>query len=427
MGHIFISYAHVDREYAARLRSLLVGLGFDVWLDDRIEAGSHYDDVIEDALDQAEKVLVIWTAASVKSQWVRAEAGEGLKRGTLIPISADGTKVPLEFRRIQTIDFSGWRGEEAELPFGALKRALAGPAPRSSDALESSPHVGSGHAEVFTSGAPRNPMDRRHRMTSMIAAMVATLVAVGLAFYLLRTGPPLSGSQQVDHYLSSLPCSWLRVANHSSTEGRQSLEIEGASLTPASLIEGSVAREAMRQGIAVGKIRAVVAPIHEKQCSFIDKLKQFRYSGVPRIDYEVVNEVLGSDSAFANKPGTIATLALDHLGLKNHFALLGIESDGDVSKVADKRELLLADMKAGDDILQLQVHSDEAGWQGLILVESDKPIDLSTATRASSSPSSFDAFDERARESGWRFELIWYYADPSKAKAKAKHHGAPVG
>lgn len=402
------------------MRTLLVGSGFDVWLDDGIGAGTHFDDVIETALDQAEKVLVIWTAASVKSQWVRAEAGEGLKRGILIPISTDGTKVPLEFRRIQTIDFSEWRGEEAELPFAALKQALAGPALRSSIVSDSSPQVGSGDAGLFNSGARRNPMNQRKRKVIVIASLAATLSLAGLGLHFLRTGPLLPADQQLDRYLSSLPCSWLRVANYSSTNGREFLEIEGASFTPASLLEGGVAREATRSGMAVGKIRAVVAPVHEKQCAFLDKLKQFRYSGVPRIDYKVANEVLGAESSFAFKRGTIATLTFDHLSLKNQFALLGIESDGEVSEVADKRVILSADLNPDDDILQLRVDSDEAGWQGLILVESDTPINLSTITRASSSPSSLNVFDEKARASGWRFELIWYHADPSKAETKGK-------
>ena len=75
MGHVFISYARADREYAVKLAQMLEDVGLSIWLDDRIAPGSHFDETIESALDSAEKVVVIWSASSVKSQWVRAEAG----------------------------------------------------------------------------------------------------------------------------------------------------------------------------------------------------------------------------------------------------------------------------------------------------------------------------------------------------------------
>ena len=120
MGHVFISYARADRDYAARLARLLTQAGVSVWLDDRIEPGSHYDDVIEKALDEAERVIVLWSTASVASQWVRAEAAEGHRRGVLVPIATDRSKIPLEFRRVQALDFTDWRKTADEDCFRAL-------------------------------------------------------------------------------------------------------------------------------------------------------------------------------------------------------------------------------------------------------------------------------------------------------------------
>lgn len=141
VGHVFISYARTDREYAAKIAKLLQAAGHSVWLDDRIEPGTHFDEVIEAALDEAQRVVVIWSAASVKSQWVRAEAGEGLRRGILIPIAADLSKIPLEFRRVQALDFSSWTGDPASPEFRKLDQFL-----RSSD-------VASAHA-VTLKGTP---------------------------------------------------------------------------------------------------------------------------------------------------------------------------------------------------------------------------------------------------------------------------------
>lgn len=124
MGHVFISYSRTDRQYAAKLAELLEQERIAVWLDDRIEAGRHFDKEIEVALDQAQKVVVIWSTASVESHWVRAEAGEGLKRGILVPIARDIAKIPLEFRRVQALDFSRWSGDSGAAEFRDLVRSL---------------------------------------------------------------------------------------------------------------------------------------------------------------------------------------------------------------------------------------------------------------------------------------------------------------
>ena len=68
MGHVFISYAREDRAPVAALRSALEGHGLNVWLDERLMAGSHYDVEIEKALDEADSVIVAWSPASAASQ-----------------------------------------------------------------------------------------------------------------------------------------------------------------------------------------------------------------------------------------------------------------------------------------------------------------------------------------------------------------------
>ncbi len=74
-----------------------------MWWDRRIDAGMAFDREIQKALDDASCVLVVWTEASVESDWVLAEASEGLERGVLIPIVLNDVKPPLAFRRIQTV------------------------------------------------------------------------------------------------------------------------------------------------------------------------------------------------------------------------------------------------------------------------------------------------------------------------------------
>src|SRR6476619_1594902 len=74
MAHdVFISYAKGDRSRAAELASILEPKGLSVWWDRDITPGRTFDDVIEEALTNARSVVVLWSAESVKSRWVRTE------------------------------------------------------------------------------------------------------------------------------------------------------------------------------------------------------------------------------------------------------------------------------------------------------------------------------------------------------------------
>jgi hypothetical protein len=98
--------------------------GIEVWLDERLIPGEHFDVAIEEALAAADKVIVAWSPASSASQWVRAEAGEGLERGILVPVLLEPTKIPLEFRRVQTLNLTEWQGVLQDRAVDSLVAAL---------------------------------------------------------------------------------------------------------------------------------------------------------------------------------------------------------------------------------------------------------------------------------------------------------------
>lgn len=124
MGHTFISYAREDRPDVVSLASALEAEGVALWLDDRLVAGSHFDTAIEEALAEAASVIVVWSPASVQSRWVRAEAGEGLERGILVPVLLKPTQIPLEFKRVHTVDLTSWQGDPSDHMFVQLLAAL---------------------------------------------------------------------------------------------------------------------------------------------------------------------------------------------------------------------------------------------------------------------------------------------------------------
>jgi len=110
MAKVFLSYSREDIECVRQLAELLGEGGHDVWWDQHIQGGSRFSAAIDDALKDAQAVVVIWSVNSVRSAWVQDEAGEGRDSGRLVPVVIGNCKPPLGFRQFQAVDLSGWRG-----------------------------------------------------------------------------------------------------------------------------------------------------------------------------------------------------------------------------------------------------------------------------------------------------------------------------
>jgi len=110
MAKLFLSYSRKNARQAERFTRWLESEGHDVWRDeDDIGGGTSFSSEIERALEDCDAVLVLWSADSAQSAWVRDEAGYGRDKGKLIPLSLDGTDPPLGFRQFQSIDVSKWK------------------------------------------------------------------------------------------------------------------------------------------------------------------------------------------------------------------------------------------------------------------------------------------------------------------------------
>jgi hypothetical protein len=130
---LFVSYSRTDLARARPVIDLLEQAGFDVWWDGKLEGGENYLQTTEAALETCGCVVVLWSATSVGSHWVRDEAQRGRERGCLVPLSIDGTMAPLGFRQFQLLDISGWDGRaqpaEAQRILVAVRARLGGEAP----------------------------------------------------------------------------------------------------------------------------------------------------------------------------------------------------------------------------------------------------------------------------------------------------------
>ena len=110
MSRIFLSYARDDVEAARQLADSLGDAGHNVWWDRHLHGGSRFDKEIEEALGNAEAVVVIWSSASLNSAWVKDEAAEARDTERLVPVSIGSAKPPLGFRQFHTIDLGSWSG-----------------------------------------------------------------------------------------------------------------------------------------------------------------------------------------------------------------------------------------------------------------------------------------------------------------------------
>jgi hypothetical protein len=102
MIDIFISYAHPDRSAAERIATFLRDQAWDVFWDRTIEPGAEWNQYIQLALRDARCVLVLWSANSRSSFWVRGEAADAYERNVYLPVSIDGTSRPKLFAHVQT-------------------------------------------------------------------------------------------------------------------------------------------------------------------------------------------------------------------------------------------------------------------------------------------------------------------------------------
>ncbi len=122
---IFLSYARVDRERVTKIAESLQAAGFEVWWDALIEGGATFAKTIAAALAASDAVLVVWSQASVESDWVLDEAMHGRDRHQLIPVCIDGSQSPLGFRQYHAIDLMHWRGDQRAAEWIGTLRAIA--------------------------------------------------------------------------------------------------------------------------------------------------------------------------------------------------------------------------------------------------------------------------------------------------------------
>ena len=174
MASLFLSYSHEDISRVGPLAAALEQDGHSVWWDRQLAGGQEFADAIEQALESAHAVIVCWTAKSVRSGWVRDEAGAGRDSGRLVPVTLDGCLPPLGFRQYHTIDLSRWNGQPDSGALEPLRKTIVERA--------------GGVPQTMSSLPPRDTGWLRKRRWAVGSAAALLLVAAGASYMLLFPG-----------------------------------------------------------------------------------------------------------------------------------------------------------------------------------------------------------------------------------------------
>ncbi|MBN1565343.1 MAG: HEAT repeat domain-containing protein [Anaerolineae bacterium] len=108
MAHVFICYKHDDSDFAFILRQHLENAGFQVWMDEDLEAGADWRVEIDLAIETAFALIVIMTPESKQSEYVTYEWAHAIGAGKpVIPIMRRETDLHPRLDAFQYLKFLG--------------------------------------------------------------------------------------------------------------------------------------------------------------------------------------------------------------------------------------------------------------------------------------------------------------------------------
>ncbi|MEQ1619613.1 MAG: toll/interleukin-1 receptor domain-containing protein [Terricaulis sp.] len=111
MADVFLSYKRDERAAVETIASRLRDLGLTVWFDASMSAGETFNAEIDREARAAKAILVCWSPAARKSEWVNAEAMIGFEEKKLAACYVAGPdrfSLPTPFNATHAEDLRAW-------------------------------------------------------------------------------------------------------------------------------------------------------------------------------------------------------------------------------------------------------------------------------------------------------------------------------
>ena len=125
MGHIFISYSHKDTKYAHGLADHLKNMGFETWIDERLDYGSQWPHELQKQLDSCDAFILIMTPRSFASDWVQSELQRARRKlKPIFPLLLEGEEPWLSVESTQYYDVRGGIFPDDRF-YSAIKRVVS--------------------------------------------------------------------------------------------------------------------------------------------------------------------------------------------------------------------------------------------------------------------------------------------------------------
>ncbi len=83
-GYVFISYSHKDSNYTHKLAEAMERHNLPVWIDDRIDYGTRWPQVIQEKIDACQAFVLVMSDNARASDWVNNELTYAIGKGKKI-------------------------------------------------------------------------------------------------------------------------------------------------------------------------------------------------------------------------------------------------------------------------------------------------------------------------------------------------------
>ena len=189
MTQVFVSYSRHDEERARPVLDALARSGFRV-SHAQDPPGMSFADAIAQKIERADCVVVVWSRAAARSEWVQREvhlAIEAWSAGKLVLVSLDDAPLPVGLRDLEAIPI---RGEDAMETHEVVRRveemARGGQQPRAIAAQSRTPPAPLASAR-----------GRRGSAGALVGGLLGLLLVAGLGAYWFSVGSAPPPSEQV--------------------------------------------------------------------------------------------------------------------------------------------------------------------------------------------------------------------------------------